>query len=299
MVVALTGSRLSGRHVLATGVHVLTFATNAWSIGDAPGLAAIVDRLGEPVPEVGHTWSLSIEAQFYVLWGLILWAATRARWSSARLASLCGSLIALVAIGRVIRMLTGPDQVWFTLYYTTAGRLDAPLIGALVGIAFCAGWLDRIAPRRAAVAATVGLVAFLLAGFTFEASTRALYYGLYTVLAFCGAAIIVGVLRAPTSRIPTLLTWRPLRFLGTISYSVYVWHYGMFLFVQREEWGFSGRRWDVPSPVVMVVALSVVLVVSWLSYHFVERPFLRSRKPQRIAVRDEAPVEPATVPVPP
>jgi peptidoglycan/LPS O-acetylase OafA/YrhL len=274
LIFSFVGHRLVARDVMASSVHVLSFSTNMWSIGDAPGIAQIVDWLGKPVPEVGHTWTLSNEAQFYALWVVTLWLAMKAKWSSARLFALAGAIVAVVAVVRFIRLQSDPDTMFVTLYFTTSSRLDAPIVGSMLGIAFCAGWLDRITPRVAAILAVVGFVPWFITAFTTDSLTSLiLYRGLYTVTAFLCAAVIIGVVRAPQSAVPAFLAWRPFCFLGTISYSVYLFHFGMF--------DAADRNWsDWSGPARMAVMIPAALFVGWLSYKYVEAPFLKRRKQQ-------------------
>jgi peptidoglycan/LPS O-acetylase OafA/YrhL len=200
---------------------------------------------------------------------------TRLRWSYTRIAWLTVGLIVAVAAWRAYLLWSG--EPWLRLYLAPSTRLDAPLVGSLVGVAYCAGWLPRVPKRVATTAAVVGLAAFLTAAFTIILDARVLYFGLYTVLALCGAAAIVGVVRAPGDRLAAVLSWRPLVFLGALSYSVYIWHYGIFYWFERHD-----PSW--PGPVVLLVGNGVTLAVSWVSWRWIERPFLRLKSRRTVSV---------------
>ena len=270
VVLALVGDRLLLRSVLAEGAYMLTFTSNVHMVhGDLPPVTWLFGTDPGTVTEVGHMWSVGIEAQFYVLWALVLWAVTRARWSYGRIALLTAGLVVAVAVWRAYLLAQG--EPWLQLYLSSPTRLDAPFVGSLVGIAWCAGWLDRVRERLALAAGVVGLGALLVASYTTRFYDRSLYEGLYTVLAVCAAAAIVGAVRSRDGgAFPRALAWPPLVFLGTISYSVYVWHYGIFWAIERHD-----PSW--PGPVRLAAGLTAALVVSYASYRLIEQPFLRRK----------------------
>jgi len=72
----------------------------------------------------------------------------------------------------------------------------------------------------------------------------------------------------PTSRTRELLTSRPIVFIGKISYSLYLWHWGIFVLM----------RWTIgiETPITKVLAVALTFVASWLSYKFIETPPRRS-----------------------
>jgi peptidoglycan/LPS O-acetylase OafA/YrhL len=275
---ALVGDRLVLKGVLAAGTYAVTFTTNLFQVhGDAPPVGALFGGATErgDVSEVNHLWSVGIEAQFYLGWGLVLWGVSRARWSYGRIALLTLGLIAAVAVWRAYRAAEGEELLW--LYLAPSTRLDAPLVGSLVGVAWSAGWLDRVRPADALRVGSVALAAFLVAAWVVRVESRPLYtHGLYTALALVAALALVGALRSHPDRwLPRALSWSPLVFLGTVSYSVYVWHYGVFAAAERH-----GPSW--PAPVRLLTAWAASLLIAYASHRFLERPFLR-RKPRPAA----------------
>ena len=119
----------------------------------------------------------------------------------------------------------------------------------------------------------MALAAFLVAAWTVRVESRPLYtHGLYTALALLAALALVGAVRsAPTALLPRALSWSPLVFLGTVSYSVYVWHYGIFAAVERH-----GPSW--PAPLRLAVAWVAALAVAYASHRWLETPFLRHKR---------------------
>lgn len=273
VVFSATGDRLVLKGVLAAAAYAVTFTTNLFQVhGDAPPVEWAFGGVGERglVTEVSHLWSVGIEAQFYLVWGLILWAVTRARWSHGRIALLALGLAVAVAVWRSYRALGGEQVLW--LYLAPSARLDAPLIGSALGVAWCAGWLDRVRRADAVRVGTVALLAFLVAGWVVRVGSRPLYtHGLYTALALVAALALLGALRAPAGHpLARALSWHPLVYLGTISYSVYVWHYGIFAAVER-----NGADWWGGGATRLAAGWALSLAASVASYHLVERRFLR------------------------
>lgn len=267
-VVAGFGSRLDLADVWNSALHVLTFSTNyAMVHGEVP----VIGWLGGDhslVQEVGHTWSLSVEVHFYAVWAVTLWLVTRARWSLRQIAVLIVGAMVVIAVLRAKAY--AADDAWALYYYDSWPRMDAPAAGALAAVAFAGRWAAHIPGRLLAWCGGAGLVAFLVAAARIEPGTPALTFGLYTVLALCVALAILAVLMAPEGRLARCLSWGPVAWLGTISYSLYLWHYWIFMVAARRgsDWP-VGLRW--------VSGMTLAIGVAWASHRLVERPFLRRR----------------------
>jgi peptidoglycan/LPS O-acetylase OafA/YrhL len=268
----LVGSLLIDRlvlgDVLTSVAYSLTFTQN-WSAVGFP-LDPLEDLFGggTMVIELLHTWTLAIEVHFYLMWSLALWVAVRRGWSYRTMAIVTVAVIGVLATLRTLAYLDGTN--WLVLRTLTFSRLDAPLMGTLVGIAFMAGWLSR--PYRwLTVVGAVGLVAILGVGFLADSQFAALPLGLYTVMAGAAALCMAAVVADPGSPLARLLSMRWLMFLGTTSYSIYLWHQGLFLLFELHT-----PSW--PDPVRTVVAVSVALAVGYVSHHQIERRFMQRRR---------------------
>ena len=282
--VAATGTRITAAAVASTAGYTLSFTANDAARGSPLPLVTWLGGDRQVLLEALHTWSLAIEVQFYVLWALCLWVAVRLRWSHRRLAALTALAVVSVAVVRAIAFARGTTV--FELYFATWSRLDAPLVGSFVGICFAAGWLRR-PPRWLVPAGVAGLLVVLGFSFGVDWTTGGLPAGLYTVVAVAAALAIAAMVAVPDCALARALAWRPLVALGLVSYSLYIWHYPIFVTVFRHDP-------DVPGVVLAVSGIAVALVVATLSYRCIERPFLRrpTARPAAAAVVASGPVAP-------
>ena len=204
-----------------------------------------------------HYWSLAIEEQFYWVWPLaFIGLLAFARRRRVRILTLVAVLTALSAVAApVIAQLWGPNAA----YWSTPARLCEVLAGALV-----ACWLHgRPVPRGVAPLAPVALGAIAIACVLFPDGHGPAYEGALPLVAAMSAALIVG-LQAP-GPIRTLLSARPFVALGKISYGVYLYHWPIFVLIDR-------KAWDVPVGVSLAVKCALTLVISVASYHLIEKP---------------------------
>ena len=204
-----------------------------------------------------HYWSLAIEEQFYWIWPLaFICLLAVARRRDLRILTLVAVLTALSAVAApVIAQLWGPNAA----YWATPARMSEILAGALV-----ACWLhSRPVPLRAAPLAPVGLAALVIASILFPDGSGPAYEGAMPLVAVCSAALIVGLQTAGPVR--SLLSTRMLVRLGKISYGVYLYHWPIFVLIDR-------KNWDIPVGVSLAVKCALTLVVSVASYFLIEKP---------------------------
>jgi peptidoglycan/LPS O-acetylase OafA/YrhL len=230
----------------------------------------------------GVYWSLPIEWNFYMVLPLMALAFA----GGARRALFGVLLYLLLAIG--FRLLCvwavqrhGADGVVLTRWITQLpGRLDQFAFG--MAAAWC---LLRHPPGPvlarglawAGLLAALGLAALASELGSFVGQLRMPWVWLYNALiALAFASLVLGAAAEPRGAVARGLQWRPLAWLGMVSYSLYLWHaplmHGFAQWAQR-----AAGPWDA----LGLTAASLVL--AWLSYRFVERPFLgaRARRAER------------------
>jgi peptidoglycan/LPS O-acetylase OafA/YrhL len=218
--------------------------------------------------ELTHTWSLAVEMQFYLVWPLVLIVASKLRIPRRAFAGLV--LLAVVAVA-VHRWRMWTDQAHFLpLYIRTDTRADVILLGCLGAMAVVWGWVGPAAGRRLRVPAIAALGVILFVCLESETGDSRLYHGLFSLVGVSCAVLVLAAVLDPEWGLHRFWRHRGLVVLGQRSYSLYLWHVPIFLFV-AEHMG------DRPVWLRLVVGLSAAAVATELSYRFVERRFWRRR----------------------
>jgi peptidoglycan/LPS O-acetylase OafA/YrhL len=226
-----------------------------------------------PPPLLLHLWSLAIEEQYYLIWPPLL--VLLLRW--LRPNRVAG--IALVgAIGSAVLMILlyhGAGSV-NRVYYGSDTHAEGLLLGSALGLLVPPYRLPRhIGTRtrkildRSGAAALVGLV--LLAFLSSQGDTFTWRGGLLLAVLLTGVAVVVGA--HPATRLSKALAVGPLRWLGTRSYSVYLWQWPVVVLTLR-----SGAL-PMSGIEAVVVRIAAIAMISEVSYRFVEQPF-RTRRAQ-------------------
>ncbi len=225
-----------------------------------------------------HTWSLSIEEQFYLAWpllvALMLAVGLRLRRSSGtRL--LAGLAVALVVASAVAMAWSFDPASISRAYYGTDGRVQQLLVGALLAIAV-RGRLAGSRPGRRPWAVHAPGIATLLAVVAAVVLTPddapAYYRGGALAFALAGAGLILAVEQNPDGAVGRLLSLAPAVALGRISYAVYLWHWPVLVAVPVVGGPGDPGWWLGQS-----VRVLVTVVLSGLSYVLIERPVLEGR----------------------
>ena len=197
-----------------------------------------------------HMWSLAIEEQFYLLWPvLVLWLLRRGFGRRTLFGMAAGG--AVVSAGLMALWSESHSRV----FYGTDTRGQSLLVGA--ALAFLP-W------RRVRVPGWAGVVAgalLLWVWATTAGDADWLYRGGFLACGLAVALVVAVVVGAPR----TVLSWEPLVVVGRLSYGLYLWHWPVYLTLNGERTGLSGAA-------LLAVRLLVTLVVSVLSFRFLELP---------------------------
>jgi peptidoglycan/LPS O-acetylase OafA/YrhL len=211
-----------------------------------------------------HTWSLAIEEQFYLVWPLLL-AGLVLMFRRPRATVGTLALIGVIASGIALAMLWSPEAS-DRAYMGTDSRIFEPLIGAL-GAALLASPRVRAPVRRLGspllIAGSLGLIA-AIAVIRPESS---IYYLGGAVAVSVATLMVVGPLwLGRGGRLGRGLEWRPLAWLGAVSYGVYLWHWPVMVWLGLPD--SHGTERLLRGALVVGLTIGVAAV----SYYCVERP---------------------------
>jgi hypothetical protein len=208
-----------------------------------------------------HTWSLSVEEQFYVIFPMLLfllfrWARTRVRIS----------LLVLTAVSFALNLWATQHKSVLAFYWFTPRAWEL-LIGALLAVKVVPPLRNR-AIREAAGALGLTLIVSSL----FLPIYHWAFPGYIVLIPCVGTWLAIYAGEEGPSLAKTVLSVRPLVFVGTISYSLYLWHWPIIVFSRHLPFHFSDR-----TDTAIVVVASIIL--AFLSFEYVERPFRGSTSP--------------------
>ncbi|MHB1246457.1 MAG: acyltransferase family protein [Sulfuriferula sp.] len=180
-----------------------------------------------PPDFLGHTWSLSIEEQFYIIWPIVLLTLLRV-FKNRNYVLVIAAAIALFSWFLRIYLLSnavGPAR----LYNGLDTRADTLMIGCMLGVALSSGLVNDNAMKRLntyfVFVAPLSMVCLL--AFSVFSHWRAsyMYYWGFFVIGFLTVILILDILTNPQSNIKKFFGMRWLVWVGSISYGLYLWHY--------------------------------------------------------------------------
>jgi peptidoglycan/LPS O-acetylase OafA/YrhL len=230
------------------------------------------ESIGRP-PLLQHTWSLAVEAQFYLIWPLVLLFILRyfgkKNISIAALAIALASGVALFAYS--IRIDTQESAISHVYFGT-----DTHSIGLFLGSALAVSWKPQnltreISKRAQDFVDLIGVFGFLglLATFLFiNESDPTLYRIAFPLAAIFGCFTLISVVH-PASRFAPLLSSRVLIWIGERSYGIYVWHWIVFQ-LTRPSIDLVGDDWAL-----YALRVLIVFALADISLRYIEIPVRR------------------------
>ncbi len=229
----------------------------------------------EPSP-VLHLWSLAIEEQFYLVWPTLMLAVTwfwRRRGGSIRPALWVTLAVVLVGSLALGVQLTGEQPA--SAYFSTFGRAWELALGAALALTGAV----RLPRALAAAAGWAGLGAILYATLAFDASTP--FPGVAALIPTLGTACLIvagSSIHAQAKGAPAgLLGLAPVRYVGRISYSWYLWHWPALVF--------AAVLWGPLSPLAGLAVVAASWVPTAITHHLIEDPVRRARSLARMPNR--------------
>ncbi len=228
----------------------LTYTANWVSMGGYPNLGP----LGNTSP-LGHTWSLAIEEQFYLVWPLVV--TLTARLSKRRMVIVMSCLCAVILVWRFVLFNGGAG--FSRIYFGTDTRADLLMCGAILA------YVLHQAPSRGNVPPWVVWFGLALIGST-RIMTGSFKVCVLPTAVGIGTVVVIYAVVQDSRFAP--FDWRWMRWIGKRSYGLYLYQLPVIVFflltVHRDKW-------------MQIVALLTTFVVAALSYKYLEMPFQRMK----------------------
>jgi peptidoglycan/LPS O-acetylase OafA/YrhL len=222
------------------------------------------EAFGRP-PLLQQLWSLAVEEQFYLLWPLILLFLLRLTKNKRNKLLLATSI--LTALSTLwMAALYSPDVDPLRVYYGTDTRAAGFLAGAMLAMV----WSPRHHRSKRdsgsfEALGWAGLLALMILYNQLNEFQPFLYRGGTLATALASALLIVGASH-PGTWIGRLLETRPLRWIGSRSYSIYLWHWPVFMLTR------PGFDVQLPAIWIRIGQVALTFLLAEVSYRWVERP---------------------------
>ena len=228
------------------------------------------EAIGRP-PLLQHTWSLGVEAQFYLVWPLILLLVLRYfgknKIPGAALLIAAFSGIALLVVSFQLDA-ANASQVSHVYFGT-----DTHSIGLFLGAALAVRWIpqnlqETVSRKAQDFIDGIGVIGFLgiLSAFLFiDENDPTLYKLAFPLAGICGCAILTSIVH-PASRFAPILSSKVFVWIGERSYAIYLWHWVVFQ-VTRPEFDLEGSDWAL-----YTLRVLIVFALADISLRLVELP---------------------------
>jgi len=215
----------------------------------------------EPVAELKpllHTWSIAVEEQFYLFFPLFLLLFQKLNTRGLIVVLLAVTLVSLGLAEYIVRYDSSAN------YYLLPSRAWELSIGAILAVSLP---LRRKANDSfSAWASIIGLGLIIYSIFSMNKNIP--FPSILTVIPVSGTALIIAYSK-PSNITGKILCWKPVRGLGLISYSTYLWHQPLFAFARLQ----GGKRTSAEYFILIFISL----LLAYVTWKFVEAPF-RNRK---------------------
>lgn len=206
-----------------------------------------------------HTWSLSVEEQFYVVWPFIVFVLARMAGKKRALFISIGLFLSFLIISQ-----------YGALNYKTAAYLLLPfrfyelMLGALLAI-----YKEHVIKllRHGTAISLIGILLIMTSAFLI---TSEMPFPGFTALPAClGAFMLIAAGDSHNNTVSRILSLTPIVYLGRISYSLYLWHWPVIILAE-----YRGIDLTLDNAVVVIF---IAIGLASVSYHFVEKPFRKDR----------------------
>ncbi|HTV40318.1 MAG TPA: acyltransferase family protein [Candidatus Sulfotelmatobacter sp.] len=212
-----------------------------------------------------HTWSLSVEEQFYLFFPVLMIVAPKGRMF-LRIVVVLGALSFVMSVWYLVPKFIDPFRsTTHGAFFLLSSRAWELLLGALLALTRGKQVPDKGA-RELVGWLGVGLVGYAVLRY----DDKTIFPGAAAIPPCLGAALIIFSNEGELCSVGRLLSFKPVVFIGLISYSLYLWHWPLLLF---DEYSAAVK----PGPWRRAAVLAISFILATLSWRYVETPF-RMRK---------------------
>ena len=228
-----------------------------------------------------HYWSLAVEEQFYVFWPLLITGVFLiSRRKPRRLPILVAAVLAIgSAVAMALIYVPGEDPT--RVYYGTDTHAFGLLTGAVLSLLMTSTKSDpqadswaaagKAESRIAGIIGTVALIGYGVQLFLMPDDAEITYRGGLFLTSVLGVLMVWGVVREYSPMTPLFRT-KVMRWFGQRSFSLYLWHWPVIMMLKAL---FEGNQNSDKSWILGLVAVPISLLLSEISYQFIENPFRR------------------------
>lgn len=290
------------RRILPAAVAVLVFCTAivAWIGGDLAvglrqqffGTLFFVNNWTQiatsqsyfadnEVQVFAHYWSLAVEEQFYLIWPLLILVIFRASSRQPRrLPVVVASVLGLASFAAMWFIFT-PGEDPTRVYYGTDTHAFGLLTGAVLSLLMTSTKSDpnadswatsgKVETRAAGIIGFLALIGYVAQLFLMPDDAEFTYRGGLFLTSILGALMVWGVIHEYGPMTPLFRT-KVMRWFGQRSFSLYLWHWPVIMILEAL---FHGNQNSENTWILGLVAVPISLILSEISYQFIENPFRR------------------------
>ncbi|MGM0829101.1 MAG: acyltransferase family protein [Bacillota bacterium] len=250
--------------VRGDAISSIFYTSNWWFIFHE---VSYFDSFGSPSP-LKNLWSLAIEEQFYIIWPIVLAIGLYIcnKQSKFAIYVFSGAICSAMLMSLLYEPGTDPSRA----YYGTDTRSFELLIGCWLALVWP---MKRLSSKKLSVklhntlniTSIISLVIFIFCVLFVDEYQVFLYRGGMFLICI-NAAILIACVCHPASLLGKLLAWKPLCWIGTRSYGIYLWHYPVIVL--------STPVYEIGNPAYWRVGLqlAVTFIIAELSYRVIEMP---------------------------
>ncbi|WP_284854074.1 acyltransferase family protein [Corynebacterium sp. MSK072] len=228
-----------------------------------------------------HYWSLAVEEQFYLIWPLLMLGIFRiSSRQPRRLPVVVASVLGLASFAAMWFIFT-PGEDPTRVYYGTDTHAFGLLTGAVLSLLVTStksdpnadSWASsgKVETRAAGIIGFLALIGYVAQLFLMPDDAEFTYRGGLFLTSILGALMVWGVIHEYGPMTPLFRT-KVSRWLGQRSFSLYLWHWPVIMILEAL---FHGNQNSENTWILGLVAVPISLILSEISYQFIENPFRR------------------------